>query len=1432
MTEASKIAIVQIASSILSAAFTSGSLLYPLLASLLVKLSLKHGNISISAGNYACYSLILCNISQNIDLAEQFGRLAWNLASKFDDKAVKPEVFFLVSCFILHRKSHIKETLPLLREGYTLGLEVGNPEFAGYNGQNFCRNSFWCGQPLGNLEQDTRTYYNALVQLNQLGTANYCLIHWQVTLNLLDLEQDPTILTGLAFQETEFLPLLQSTNDLYGLYVFYSYKLTLCFLFGEIESANSYALECRNYFMGGMGTIGEPAFYLYDSLIALAQLNQQSDRALEVLERVAENQTRLQHWGHHAPMNYQHKFDLVEAEKLRVLGKNYEAGDWYDRAISGAKENGYVQEEALANELAAKFYLGWGKEKIAAGYMQEAHYGYARWDAKAKTNDLEQRYPHLLISILQNRPYIAASGNSTMLLNQSLDITSVFRAAQAISEEIVLENLLTKLMQVILATAGATKGILLLPNNNQMSLVAMIAHDSDQAVLLPFLPMELSQELPLTIVNAVRHHREPLILDDPQATGPFVVDPYWQHHPIRAALCMPLLKQGRLIGILYLENQLTAGAFTRDRIEILTLLCTQAAISLENAQLYQQSQQSLEALRSSEVRFQTISDNLPGVIVQICINPDDGSSFTSYISSGCHDLYEVTAEAIILGQYCLRDFEHPDDRSRIAQAIRQSAENLVPFRQEFRIMTLSGKVKWVQVASQPKRQANGWVIWDGVLMEISDRKQAEFALRDSEERFRATFEQAAVGILEMDTHGNIVRMNQKFCDIVGYSEAALSFKHISGITHPDDLANNKAHVIRLLAGETSSFAMEKRYIHANGSIVWVNLFASLVRDVSGEPEYFIGVVQDITDRKRSEAERDQAEQALRFSESQYHMLAQIAPVGIFRTNLQGDCIYANERWCQIAGFTMKAALGQGWSSAIHPDDRERVFAEWYQAAQSNRRFQTECRFQHAVTGQIAWVLAQAIAEHDPEGTIIGYVGTVTDITDRKAAEAALTESENKFRRLVEGANDMIWAAQADSTLTYLSPQFQTMFGLSPSEWIGQSFAKLIHPDDLDRAIAPARVSLERGEKQQNVEFRHLCRDGSYLWVTVNMTPIKDAEGNAIGLQGIVRDISDRKAAEVQLQQQAHQLEVANQQLANYSQTLEHRVEERTVELKTAQERIIAQEKLASLGTLTAGIAHELRNPLNFVKNYAEGSIELTQDLLDALQPITPAQDPETAALIAILISDLQENAATICHHSQRASHIIASMMQHARTDDGRTNPQPILLHDLLNQAAQLSYRSKRAQDDTFHLTIYTHYDAAVTVVNVIPSALTRAFINLIDNACDAMRMKQHQLATATAQTTADYTPTLVISTQQAGEQVEIRIHDNGCGIPPLIQAKIFDPFFTTKPPGAGTGLGLSITHDIIVQQHQGTLAIHSNFSEFTEVIVVLTTTKIHNPIAI
>ncbi|MBD2497783.1 ATP-binding sensor histidine kinase [Nostoc sp. FACHB-280] len=613
MTDREVLAIIQIAYALIPPAYNVGSILCPLLMALSVKLSIQYGNTIISAFAYANYGFILCNFLQDVDKATEFAQLSLKLISKFDAQAIKPEVILVLGGFILHRKSHIKDILPLLQESYVIALEVGSTKFAGYHARTFCNAAFWCNQPLATLEQNARAYYNGLMQLNQLGLANHCRLSWQSALNLLGYGENPCILSGEVVQETEILPQIISDNDLSELYVFHSYKLMLCFLFGEIEQAQNHTVECRNNLIAAQGLVYEPAFYFYDSLIALASLNLQLQDSSEVLQRVEQNQTQLKNWAHHAPMNHQHKFDLVEAEKCRVLGQKIPASEFYDKAIYGAKINDYLQEEALANELAAKFYLDWGKQRFAQDYMIEAYYAYARWGAEAKVADLETRYPQLLAPILE-QTYTPLSTDETILtlrtvssassltsnssVSDTLDLTAILKASQALSGEIELEKLLSSLLKIVIENAGADKCVFIMLQADSLLIQGSVI-EGLQPVVWQHLPIENSQEIPLKLIYKVKRNSQTIVVLDATTDISLADDPYVLHQQPKSILCSPILHQGKLMGILYLENNLVTGAFTSDRVEILNLICAQAAISLENARLYESAQEYAQKLEQA-----------------------------------------------------------------------------------------------------------------------------------------------------------------------------------------------------------------------------------------------------------------------------------------------------------------------------------------------------------------------------------------------------------------------------------------------------------------------------------------------------------------------------------------------------------------------------------------------------------------------------------------------------------------------------------------------------------------------------------------------------------------------------------------------------------------------------------------------------------------
>ena len=264
-------------------------------------------------------------------------------------------------------------------------------------------------------------------------------------------------------------------------------------------------------------------------------------------------------------------------------------------------------------------------------------------------------------------------------------------------------------------------------------------------------------------------------------------------------------------------------------------------------------------------------------------------------------------------------------------------------------------------------------------------------------------------------------------------------------------------------------------------------------------------------------------------------------------------------------------------------------------------------------------------------------------------------------------------------------------------------------------------------------------------------------------------------------------------------------------MRTAQDRLVQTEKLASLGQLTAGIAHEIKNPLNFVNNFSAVSVELIDELREALGGVH--LDSKLRAEISEIADMLQGNLDKVVQHGKRADSIVKNMLLHSRQGSGEH--RLVDINALVEESLNLAYHGARAEKEGFNITLERSFDPTAGQVDLFPQEITRVLLNLISNGFYAATKRKAEA------NRGDYEPTLAAATKNLGDRVEIRIRDNGTGIPPEVKEKLFNPFFTTKPAGEGTGLGLSISHDIIVKQHGGSIEVDTQPSEFTEFRIVL-----------
>jgi len=617
MSDPFKLAASRIMQRILSAVYLCNPELYVLMGCKQIHSFIKYGQAPESAVYYAFYGIILCGIVGDIEAGYQFGQLALRRLSYSCSNQCEARVLFSVHGFLTHWKEHLKEQLKL-QEAYQNALENGDLEFAAYSAHQYCVRLYHLGTELTKLEQQMADYSDIIAKLKQATPLNYNNIYQQAVLNLLGRGETTCCLIGEYYNEKEMLPVHLKANDITAIFYLFFNKLMLCYLFQDYSQAVASATEAEKYLDGVISSIFVPLFYFYASLAELARFTDASNSVPEhLLAKVTANQAKMKNWAEHAPMNYLHKFYLVEAEQARVLGEDTKARENYDQAIALAQENEYLNEAALAYELAAKFYLARDQRHVARYYLHDAHYAYQRWGAVAKVKEIETRYPQFLATARADtlQSLTPSTTNSSQTTSGVLDLNSVLKASQTISSEIELGKLLKKLMKIAIENAGAQKGFLILENEGNWALKAEGTVDSDDIPILQSISInfiDANRQLPLlsaAIINYVIRTQENVVLNDATHEGQFTRDPYIVATQPKSILCTPLLNQGKLNGIVYLENNLTTGAFTPERLEVLKILSSQAAISIENSRLYEQLEDYNRTLEQKvEVRTQELQE--------------------------------------------------------------------------------------------------------------------------------------------------------------------------------------------------------------------------------------------------------------------------------------------------------------------------------------------------------------------------------------------------------------------------------------------------------------------------------------------------------------------------------------------------------------------------------------------------------------------------------------------------------------------------------------------------------------------------------------------------------------------------------------------------------------------------------------------------------
>ncbi|MFL5350954.1 MAG: AAA family ATPase [Hyalangium sp.] len=594
MTDPRWLAACQVTVPVTSAAYMSNALDSCFISLEMVKLCLLHGNAPEAPYFYSVYGLALTAIVDDLDAGAVYREIALTLLERLGAKQLKCKVYLITTAFILHWKKHLRETFTPLREAIQAGLDSGDLEFTAYSAAYLSTHVFCSGLPLEEVLQENDRYLDQMKRLKlEMGSHAIRAVR-QASLNLMGQSAEPTRMVGESFDEEEELLAAMTSGFISGLARIYLMKIILACFFRDAKLAVAMTEAREPYMSTALGNVAHLEQNFFGSLALLSACGGASepDRA-RYLARVEKNQEKLKRWAEHAPMNSLHRYQLVEAELARVRGDFLNAARLYEEAAGGARKNRYLNHEALCHELAGEFFLSIGRERLAHDSLRDAAAAYRRWGAEAKVAQLEKRYPEVFMrkqAPVEDKSQTAGSISSNDTSGPLLDLATVVKAAQAVSGEILLEPLLERLMRILIENAGAQRGALVLVRDDRLLIEAVQEVRSASFARLS-VPLEGCTLLSEAIVQFVARTRENVVLDNASAEGLFSRDPYVVQHRLRSVLCAPLINQGRLMAILYLENNYMAGVFTADRLEVLRLLSAQAALSLENALLYAQQEE-------------------------------------------------------------------------------------------------------------------------------------------------------------------------------------------------------------------------------------------------------------------------------------------------------------------------------------------------------------------------------------------------------------------------------------------------------------------------------------------------------------------------------------------------------------------------------------------------------------------------------------------------------------------------------------------------------------------------------------------------------------------------------------------------------------------------------------------------------------------------
>jgi PAS domain S-box-containing protein len=932
-----------------------------------VNLSLTHGNSDGSCFAYVFLGMIAGPHFDNYERGFQFGQLGYALVEKRSLHRHRARTYIAFGSFVMPWSRHVKAGRDLVRRAFEAANKIGDLTYAAYSCNNMNTKLLAAGDSLVEVQREAEN------GLEFAQKARFGLVIDIITsqLKLIRTLRGLTPKFGFfddgLFDELRFERHLATYPALALPECWYWIRKLQARVFAEdYPSAIEASLNAERLLWTSPSFFEVAEYHFYSALARAGAFDSATeDPRQRHFEALADHHRQLEIWAENCPENFENRAALVGAEMARIEGRVLDAEQLYEQAIHSAQANGFVHNEALAYEVAARFYAARGFEEIAHLYLRKARYGYLRWGADGKVRQLDELYPHL------SAEEPAPGPTSTIATPvEHLDLATVIKVSQAVSSEIVLEKLIHTLMRTAIEQAGAERGLLILPRGDELHIQAEATTSGEDVTVHLRSAADSTAALPESVVRYVMRTQGTVILDDASSQNPFSADHYMVQRRPRSILTLPLINQGKLISILYLENNLTPRVFTPDRITVLKVLASQAAISLENTRLYRD-------LEDRERRIRRLVDanilgifmwDLEGAIV------DANEAFLHMLKYGRED--------VASGRVRWTDLTPPKWREHDERALAELKSTGMAPAYEKEYFRKDGSRVQVLIAGALFEEGGS----EGVAfaLDLSELKRTEETLRKREAYLAESQRLAHTGSWAIDgTTREALYWSEEMFRIFGFDPQQGLPRRDQWLQrmHPEDREKVRQDASDRMFLQKVDADLEYRIVLPDGTVKHVRGLAHPVVSPDGELVEVLGTVADVTERK-------DAEEALRRSESHLAQAQRLARIGswVFDT-VRMRPVHLSTEWHRLQDFDPKDGMPT-WEQRlqrIHPEDRARYGEAFNRAIAEKSDLDAEFRIL-LPDSTIRYIRSVGQPVLDALGEVTQMMGVIMDVTESRQAE--------------------------------------------------------------------------------------------------------------------------------------------------------------------------------------------------------------------------------------------------------------------------------------------------------------------------------------------------------------------------------------------------------------------------------------------------------------